>query len=81
MLTASQLDVLFEFHRSFTAEEAAAFNAAAANLTPERADDDLPDVEALRPWLASIGIIRPEARIGILARRLAGAARRMAARG
>lgn len=80
MLTASQLDVLFEFPRPFTEAEAEAFNAAASTLTPARADDDLPDVEAFRPWLAKLGIKGPEPRIGILARRLAGASRRMAAR-
>lgn len=81
MITAAQLDVLFEFPRAFTAEEADAFNEAAATLTPARADDDLPDVEAFRPWLSALGVIGPEPRIGILARRLAGAARRMASRG
>lgn len=79
MITAAQLDVLFEFPRPFTEAEAEAFNAIA--LTPARADNDSPDVEAFRPWLAAMGITGPEPRIGILARRLAGAARRMAARG
>lgn len=81
MLTASQLDVLFELSRPITEAEAIAFNAIAETLTPERADNDTPDVESFRPWLAALGIRGPEPRIGILTRRLAGAARRIAARG
>lgn len=81
MLTASQLDVLFEFPRPITDAEADSFNAAASTLTAQRADNDLPDVEAFRPWLASLGIVGPEPRIGILGRRFASAARRMGARG
>lgn len=81
MITAAQLDVLFEYPRPITDDEAAVFNVAALALTAQRAENDIADVEAFRPWLASLGIVGPEPRIGILARRLAGAYRRISARG
>lgn len=81
MLTASQLDVLFEYPRPITEAEAEAFAAIAATLTPTPEGSGLADVDAIRPWLAELGITGPEPRIGILGRRLAGAYRRIAARG
>lgn len=81
MLTASQLDVNASASITEAGRESSNSNAIAETLTSARADDDLPDVDALRPWLASLDITRPEPRIGMLARRLAVAARRMAARG
>lgn len=79
MLTASQLDVLFDYPRPIAEAEADALNAI--TLAPEPVGDGLADVDAIRPWLAELGIVCPEPRIGILARRLAVAVRRMAARG
>lgn len=81
MITAAQLDVLFEYPRPITEAEAEAFNAIAAELAPAPDDGGATDVEAIRPWLASLGIVGPPPRVGTLARRLAAAARRMAARG
>lgn len=80
-LSAEQLDVLFEYPRPITQAEASAFAAIGASLTPAPEGNGAADVEAIRPWLASLGIVGPEPRIGILGRRLAGAWRRMAARG
>lgn len=79
MISPAQLDVLFESPRPITEDEATAFNAIA--LAPTSDDGGAADVEAIRPWLASLGIVGPPPRVGTLARRLAVAARRMAARG
>ena len=77
MLTAAQLDVLLDLDRPITDDEALAFKAVELRSTPVTAAED---AERLGPWLASIGISGPPPRVGVLARRLAQAVRRMATR-